>query len=250
MNIILFTGPSLSPNAVAKVLDAKCLPPVSQGDVYRATQEEPDVIGIVDGYFRSVPSVWHKEILWALSRGIRVYGSASMGALRAAELVPFGMIGVGWVYEAFRDGLLIDDDEVAVEHGPAELDYACTSEAMVNIRRTLTAAERDHVICRDTLLELERIAKSAFYPNRSYENLLSIARTKTTISLSEIQAFSDWLPTGRVNQKQIDALRMLDEMQFPSQPAVAPVNFTFEYTNMWDEVVQSEKSYRPANFRP
>ena len=43
-----------------------------------------------------------------------------MGALRAAELHAFGMRGVGRIFEAFRDGELEDDDEVAVVHGPAE----------------------------------------------------------------------------------------------------------------------------------
>ena len=43
---------------------------------------------IIDGSFQSQPAVRHKEILWALSRGIPVIGAASMGALRAAELYP------------------------------------------------------------------------------------------------------------------------------------------------------------------
>ena len=58
-------------------------------------------IGIVDGYFEGVLSVWHKEILWAMAEGIHVFGSASMGALRAAELHPFGMHGTGRIFEAF-----------------------------------------------------------------------------------------------------------------------------------------------------
>ena len=53
------------------------------------------VIGLVDGVFERVPAVWHKEILFALSEGVHVYGAASMGALRAAELDTFGMRGVG-----------------------------------------------------------------------------------------------------------------------------------------------------------
>ena len=57
--------------------------------------ERPVAIGLIDGYFERVPSVSHKEILWAMSQGIVVIGAASMGALRAAELAPFGMLGVG-----------------------------------------------------------------------------------------------------------------------------------------------------------
>ena len=69
-----------------------------------------------------------------------MFGAASMGALRAAELAAFGMEGVGAIFEAFREGVLEDDDEVAVIHGPAEFGYPVLSEAMVNIRRTLSDA--------------------------------------------------------------------------------------------------------------
>ena len=48
--------------------------------------------------------MWHKEILFALSEGIDVYGAASMGALRAAELDAFGMRGIGDVYSAYAEG--------------------------------------------------------------------------------------------------------------------------------------------------
>jgi hypothetical protein len=133
MTIVVFTGPTLPPAEAAQELDALYMPPVSEGDVYRAALESPRAIGIIDGYFENVPAVWHKEILYALSRGIRVFGSASMGALRAAELAQFGMEGVGATFEAFRDGRLEDDDEVAVIHGPAELGYPMLSEAMVNV---------------------------------------------------------------------------------------------------------------------
>jgi hypothetical protein len=237
MDIILFTGPSLPPDLAAQRLSAQCRPPVSQGDVYRATLDRPSIIGIIDGYFRSVPSVWHKEILWALSQGITVYGSASMGALRAAELAVFGVIGVGWIYEAFRDGRLIDDDEVAVEHGPAELGYACTSEAMVNIRRTLAAAENHRVISGVARRSLEDYAKSLYYPMRTYSNILSGGRG---VDEAEIAAFSAWLPLGQIDQKRDDALSMLAEIKKAVISGVrpSPVDFVFEPTDMWAHAVK------------
>ena len=140
MTSIVFVGPTLAPEEVAAAGDFICLPPVSQGDVYRAARSRPRAIGIIDGYFSGAPSVWHKEILWAISEGVPVFGSASMGALRAAELHSFGMRGVGRIFEAFRDGVLEDDDEVAVLHGPAEIGYLAASEPMVNIRETLALA--------------------------------------------------------------------------------------------------------------
>ena len=86
MNVCVFLGPTLPVEEAARILDAVYLPPAAQGDVLMATDDGADVIGIVDGYFQGAPSVWHKEILWAMSRGVRVLGSSSMGALRAAEL--------------------------------------------------------------------------------------------------------------------------------------------------------------------
>ncbi len=121
MTSVVFVGPTLDTKDLAAAAEFIALPPVSQGDVYRAARRRPSAIGIIDGYFSGAPSVWHKEILWAMSEGVPVFGSASMGALRAAELHVFGMRGVGKIFEAFRDGALEDDDEVAVVHGPAEM---------------------------------------------------------------------------------------------------------------------------------
>ena len=104
MTFLLFVGPTLAAEKIAEAGSFVCLPPVAQGDLYRAALRRPRAIGVIDGYFSGAPSVWHKEILWAISQGIPVFGSASMGALRAAELHAFGMRGVGRIFEAFRDG--------------------------------------------------------------------------------------------------------------------------------------------------
>ena len=93
MTVYVFAGPTLRHDEIREHLDAVCLPPAAQGDVYRAALNRPRVIAVVDGYFEGVPAVWHKEVLWALDHGIHVFGSASMGALRAAELAHFGMTG-------------------------------------------------------------------------------------------------------------------------------------------------------------
>ena len=127
------------------------LPPIKQGDLLKALRDhQPSTVVIIDGYFEQVPSVWHKEILWALKQGVTVIGAASMGALRAAELQQFGMLGVGKIFEAYCSGrfspfdelLFEDDDEVAVVHGPPELDYI-GSLAMVDLRASLAGAEAE-----------------------------------------------------------------------------------------------------------
>jgi hypothetical protein len=119
----VFLGPTLDRAEALALLGAEYLPPVQLGDVWRISQENPPAIGMVDGYFERVPAVWHKEILYALSRGIPVHGAASMGALRAAELAGFGMVPVGDIAAAHLSGALTCDDEVALLHDDGELGY-------------------------------------------------------------------------------------------------------------------------------
>lgn len=236
---IIFLGPSLPVADARAVLEADYRPPVAQGDVLRAVMEGPKAIGIIDGYFENVPSVWHKEILFALTKGIRVFGAASMGALRAAELHAFGMEGVGAVFEAYLDGRLEDDDEVAVTHGPAELGYPILSEAMVNIRRTLSDALAAGVIGKPARRELEALAKDLCYRDRTYARLFREALA-AGLPEGELAALRRWLPTGRADQKRDDALAMLRAMGtslagvwVPARPA-----FPFEHTAMWDKVAR------------
>ena len=138
--VVVFLGPTLAVDDARAVLDAHYLPPAAHGDVFQAALRRPRAIAVVDGVFERRPAVWHKEILFALSEGIHVYGAASIGALRAAELDAFGMRGVGEVYRAYADGTIEDDDEVAVAHADAEYGFRALSEAMVDVRATLASA--------------------------------------------------------------------------------------------------------------
>jgi hypothetical protein len=237
MTMFVFVGPTLSAEEIAARGDFVCLPPVAQGDLYRITRRRPRAIGIIDGYFSGAPSVWHKEILWAISQGIPVFGSASMGALRAAELHAFGMRGVGRIFEAFRDGALEDDDEVAVVHGPAELGYLAASEAMVNIRATLARCEAEGVLSAGSRRALEDIGRSLFFPQRSWEALLEGAAAQG-LTETERMALSDWLPRGRIDQKRADALEMLTAMAETATAPSATAKFSFEWTYFWDEFVR------------
>ena len=182
--------------------------PVRQGDLYLAALSGPAIIGVIDGYFERVPTVWHKEILWAMSQGIHVYGRASIGALRAAELADFGMKGIGHVYRQYRTGELTDDDDVAVLHGPAELNYVQVTEAMVNVHATIDRALRLGVVDPTIAAALVPIAKSLFYKDRTYEAILKAA-TEQGLAPGELRRFAGWLPDGQVDQKRMDAVEML-----------------------------------------
>jgi hypothetical protein len=234
MNVYIFTGPTIAAIDPRTDLAAVYLPPASQGDVYRVARQCPRAIGIIDGCFEQVPAVWHKEILWAMSKGIHVFGSASMGALRAAELHVFGMIGVGEIFASFLRGELEDDDEVAVAHTSVQYGFRATSEAMVNIRFTMKAAKQSGISPR-ACDAIEQIAKSYNYPERTYERLLDRARA-FGIPMRDVDALASWLPTGRVDQKLHDALAMLRTMRtfLASNPGLKRVGYTFERTESWE----------------
>jgi YcaO-like protein with predicted kinase domain len=227
--IAIFMGPSLSASEARPYLDALYMPPVSEGDVYRAALLRPRAIGIIDGYFEQVPAVWHKEILWAMSQGIHVFGAASMGALRAAELHAFGMEGVGEIFRHFRDGDLEDDDEVAVLHAPAEAGYEALSEAMVDIRATLRAAVRAGIIGPEAQAALESAAKRLPYPQRTFQRILAGAAG------ADVERLRNWLPENRVQQKRADAVALLQTLGdwIACDPGPKTVPWAFQQTYLW-----------------
>ncbi len=242
MTAIVFVGPSLPAGECQAILPgAAVYPPVSQGDVTRAVLAGARMIGVIDGYFERVPAVWHKEILWAMTRGTHVFGAASMGALRAAELHVFGMVGIGEVFAAFRDGVLEDDDEVTVTHGPAEIGYLPTSVAMVDIRATLRAALDAGVTTRATHDTLIDMAKRTYYPERSYDALLAAAPA-SGLPAMEIAALREWLPSGRVERKATDARALLTAMaaHLDADPGPMRTDFHFQPTDAWEQVLRRD----------
>jgi len=242
MSVCVFCGPTLSVQESQAVLAAAYLPPASHGDVYRTTlqQPRPRAIGIIDGAFRTVPAVRHKEILWAMTQGIHVFGAASMGALRAAELADFGMVGVGEIFAQYRSGALEDDDEVAVDHAPAELGYLPLNEAMVDIRATLAAALRDAVVSPALHDRLIALAKTCFYRQRTYAGLLAAARHAGLA----VEGVADWLPAGRVERKKADARALLRHIAdfVARDPAPFAPDFSFERTEVWEDDVTAAKA--------
>ncbi len=248
--IVVFAGPTLAERegrAAAPALDLDWRPPAAQGDLYLAARDRPWGIAFVDGYFDRVGAVWHKEILWALSNGVHVFGAASLGALRAVECSMFGMVGVGEIYAAFAVGELLDDDEVAVVHGPAAARFATGSDAMVNIRWTLRAAVVQGVVTQTSAELLTAIAKQLHYPDRGFALVLERA-ARQGLSRTEIDALAEWLPSGRVDQKQLDALALLAHLDAVQREDPSPkrVRFHFQATANWEAARRALDAKRAA----
>lgn len=208
MTRLAFLGPSLSA-AEARAVDPDLLvlPPAGMGDLLSAARwHRPSAVALIDGTFMQNMSVFHKEILNLLSDGIRVVGASSMGAIRAAEMRSFGMIGVGQVYRGFADGSITDDDEVALSHTGAEDGFRTLSEAMVNIRATLDQAVASGILRRADADTLARLQKQRWFPQRSLPAVLADARTLGTLDGEALAALEALLRSGGVNVKRADAL--------------------------------------------
>lgn len=170
---VVFAGPSIY-GADLDIRGLTLLPPASRGDIAVAVKQGATHIGLIDGYFGWVASVWHKEILFALEEGVVVMGAASMGALRAADCAPFGMRPVGRIAHWYMDGTLDDDGDVAIVHAPAELHYAPLTEALVEARATLARLLSLGLVGSDEHFALSRAAHELNFRYRTCDAIVEI----------------------------------------------------------------------------
>lgn len=204
MSIHVFMGMSMPHAEACKVLKAEFHPPVRRGDLPELPADTK-FVGIVDGVFQSESSVGHREIMDLMKGGVTVVGGGSMGALRALELEELGMIGVGRVFNMYRDGIIEGDDEVALVFDPD--DYTPLSEPLVNIRHFLAEAVRRGVLEGGPADELISEMRSLFYPRRNYAELICRAREKTDDVT--VLALNKMLEAESFDLKRMDAIEVL-----------------------------------------
>jgi TfuA protein len=208
MRPVVFVGPSIDADTVRGAIDAELLPPVRRGDIedlFRRV-DPPSHVGIVDGVFLQGLAVSPKEILTEIEhRDVVFFGSSSMGALRAAELAGYGMIGVGEIFRRYHEGDLDADDEVAITFDAESLRPM--SEPMVNIRIAVEAAAGRGVVTASTADTAIEAAKALYFPDRSYANVLRVLDGR--VDGSELAALRAFLLDDPPNAKRDDALALL-----------------------------------------
>lgn len=207
-DIVVFLGPSLSRTEAEEILKADYRPPAKRGDVFRAAKDGAKIVGIIDGVFFQESAVAHKEVLAALKMGVVVIGASSMGALRAAELQPFGMEGVGEIFRLYRDGVLVSDDEVALIFDP--VNFKPLSEPLVNIRDNVRAAQELGYIDFAAGEKILAAASSLYFPKRTYDRILEVA---TGLDDRQKEGFMKFLREEKRDLKRDDATRALERIK-------------------------------------
>jgi hypothetical protein len=245
---ILFAGPTLfgeiENGALRSAPDISCPGPAGQGDIARAVLDGASSIGLVDGRYEDVAAPWHKEILFALSSGVRMFGAASIGALRAAECAPFGMIGIGKLFERYRSGDLIDDSDVAQLHAPAELSYLPLTEALVNVEATLRKLVQAGEIDRKVGAELEAVAKRIFFKDLTYDAVLA----RSGLGAGERNALGLRITRGKVDLKRLDARELIDVMiTQPDVRRAGDIDWRMATPPTWTRFMQSLEAARAGS---
>jgi len=201
MKVVAFAGPSLPASDRAAFPNIDWRPPAEAGDLLRLSEDKASAVCLIDGYFDHRPAIRHKEILLLLSQGVRIFGASSIGALRAAEMHAFGMIGVGAIFAAYARGTVQGDDEVALIHAGADQDWRPFSIPLVDVRATLCRARRCGILSREEARALLKAAASIHYIDREWHSVCAAALVG-----ADSRAFETWLEEGAVSQKHEDAV--------------------------------------------
>ncbi|MGW7297033.1 TfuA-like protein [Streptomyces sp. NPDC054829] len=238
----VYAGPSLGAASVRALLpDAVVHPPVRHGDLMASPVGPGDRVVILDGQFFQSASVRHKEICEVIGRGVAVYGAASMGALRAAELGPYGMTGSGIVHRLYATGLIERDDEVALVHTEPDAGSRALTVALVSVRVALRRLMRRRVITVQDEGQLLAAAEHLPFTARTWRGILQQAgdvsrATKETVRQAVTGPAETW------DVKTQDARALLTRLARQSAPpARRPVSVpTTVHVENWRRSADTE----------
>jgi len=206
--VVIYLGPSLAIEVAKSTLPiAEYRPPIRRGDLLYDLSAFR-LVGIIDGEF--TPMISPKEVLQALVRGATVLGASGLGALRAAELHLYGVVGIGTIFQWFNSGYLQNDDAVAVAYNPQT--FQRLSEPLVNIVYALSRATEDGVIQSEEKDELISVSRNTYYPDRTYSHLFANAVGR--ISADKLTALQHYISRHDFDLQQRDAILLLKSIPY------------------------------------
>jgi ribosomal protein S12 methylthiotransferase accessory factor len=205
---VVFVGPSISLDLAARILPAADYrPPIRRGDLGGISPRT--IVGIIDGVFAATLAISPGEIRDALARGVVVYGAASMGALRAAEVRE--MIGVGRIFDMYRSATIERDDEVALVFDPET--HLPLTQPLVNLRYAVERLVRSATLPRDAGDALIGTATRLHYSERTYPNVIRQSPLANNVDADEIARL-----LGSFDLKRDDAQSLLEAIATADPP--------------------------------
>ncbi|GAA0907747.1 TfuA-like protein [Streptomyces thermoalcalitolerans] len=243
--IHVFVGPTLPRSEpLLAAPDVRAWPPVQHGDLFDSSIRAGDTVVILDGVYHQAPALRHKEILAAMGRGVAVIGAASIGALRAAELAPFGMLGVGGIFAAYMRGEIDGDDEVAVGQSP-DGEWDALSWPLVTLRHVLGLAQTAGLLDGERAAGLLADLQAVYYPQRTTSAVRAVCRRRGE------EGFAGWLAEQRERDPYFGDLKRADALAAVrtalrgwaprAEARPAPGTWESPYFRQWSNVFASQR---------
>jgi hypothetical protein len=209
INSVLFIGTSISIKEVRTLVDTDKIlikPPIQREDLENLGSAYKNIY-IVDGVFHTELSISPREILNKLKQGYKVYGGSSMGALRAAELDLYGMIGIGSIYEMYKSGEINSDAEVALSCNPE--NYYPLSEPLINIRYAIKLAYEKHLIKSNHQENMLKALLKVHFYELNYAEVFKTAKKIWPPNIAQL--FQEFIKKNKkdLDLKRKDALKVI-----------------------------------------
>jgi hypothetical protein len=202
----IFVGPTVKDALYFGPLDLTrfvCHPPARRGDIEALINTDaPGVIVIVDGLFHSRLAVGHAEIRDAVSRGWKVWGLSSIGAIRAFEMRNCGVRGYGKTFAYFAGAHDFTDDEVALLHGEAP-EYVSISEPLLHLRLWLYGGVEQRLLSEQAANTLVETLQRSWYGKRSLSYVKHLLKTQFGMEGQTIEKLYKLLPSCRVKGEDL-----------------------------------------------
>jgi hypothetical protein len=202
----IFVGPTLNDALYFGAVDLSRFvrhPPVQRCDIENLTSNySPGVLVIVDGLFHSKLAVGHAEIREAVSRGWKVWGLSSIGAIRAFEMRNCGVQGYGKTFGHFAGAYDFTDDEVALLHGEAP-EYVTISEPLLHLRLWLRGCVERRLLSKQTAKVLIETLQGSWYGARSLSYVKHLLRVQSGMEGQTVENLFKLLPNYRVKGEDL-----------------------------------------------
>jgi len=172
LNCRVYIGPSLTVKEAEIILDAEYYPPIKRNDLAKIRHPKHYCIGIIDGVFHQDLAISIMEIREFIDKGGKVMGASSMGALRAMELMPMGMDGVGTIFKDYLKGKLTSDADVALAFSQ-ETGQALTIPTVQVAHAVKVAKMQKWLPAKMARIALSR-SRTIYYAERTLQSLRNI----------------------------------------------------------------------------
>ena len=204
---VVFAGISLPLEDVPTAGGRVVCGPARSGDVASWGQQGVRRFLLIDGVMVYGRPPSPQEIAAELRAGATVVGASSIGALRAVELrAAPGMTGVGWVYEEWMAGRLLDDDDLVAVLDPDS--HRPLTLFVVNIAYACDRAVGRGELTATTAAALLRDLRATYFGDRTPVRFRALCeRHRVPDDLT------DWMLSAAVDVKRRDALAALDQWE-------------------------------------